>query len=87
VPERKGTARPVPTVAWIGRRLFRPQRYHRIHPRRGEKVRRIRCADSQTNYCARCQTAGKVLGDRGLSRLLGADWPCTLEELEALMRR
>ena len=53
----------------------------------GEKIQRIRYADNETNYCARCQTAGKVLADRSLSRLLGADWPRTLEELEALMRR
>jgi formamidopyrimidine-DNA glycosylase len=56
-------------------------------PRCGEKVLRIRYADKETNYCARCQTAGKVLADRGLSRLLGSDWPRTLEELEALKRR
>ncbi|HUE03746.1 MAG TPA: DNA-formamidopyrimidine glycosylase family protein [Bryobacteraceae bacterium] len=56
-------------------------------PRCGEKVQRIRYADNETNYCARCQTGGKVLADRGLSRLLGADWPRTLEELEALKRR
>ena len=53
----------------------------------GEKIQRIRYADNETNYCARCQTAGKVLADRSLSRLLGADWPRTLEELEALKRR
>jgi formamidopyrimidine-DNA glycosylase len=53
----------------------------------GEKVQRIRYADNETNYCARCQTGGKVLADRGLSRLLGADWPRTLEELETLTRR
>jgi formamidopyrimidine-DNA glycosylase len=53
-------------------------------PRCGEKIQRIRYADKETNYCARCQTGGKVLADRGLSRLLGADWPRTLEELEAL---
>jgi len=52
----------------------------------GEKIQRIRYADNETNYCARCQTAGKVLADRSLSRLLGADWPRTLEELEALKR-
>jgi len=53
----------------------------------GEKIQRIRYADNETNYCARCQTGGKVLADRGLSRLLGSDWPRTLEELEALKRR
>jgi formamidopyrimidine-DNA glycosylase len=56
-------------------------------PRCGEKIQRIRYADKETNYCARCQTGGKVLADRGLSRLLGADWPRTLEELEALKSR
>jgi formamidopyrimidine-DNA glycosylase len=56
-------------------------------PRCGEPVQRIRYADNETNYCARCQTGGKVLADRALSRLLGADWPRTLDELEALKRR
>ena len=56
-------------------------------PRCGEKVLRIRYADNETNYCARCQTGGKVLADRGLSRLLGSDWPRTLEELETLTKR
>ena len=55
-------------------------------PRCGEPVQRIRYAGNETNYCARCQTGGKVLADRGLSRLLGSDWPRTLEELEALKR-
>lgn len=62
-------------------------RYGRPCPRCGEKVQRIRYAGNETNYCARCQTGGKVLADRGLSRLLGKDWPRTLEELEALKRR
>jgi formamidopyrimidine-DNA glycosylase len=62
-------------------------RYGRPCPRCGEKVQRIRYAGNETNYCARCQTGGKVLADRGLSRLLGSDWPRTLEELEALKRR
>jgi formamidopyrimidine-DNA glycosylase len=71
---------------------FRPQmavhgRYGQPCPRCGDAVQRIRYADKETNYCARCQTAGKVLADRGLSRLLGSDWPRTLEELEALKRR
>jgi len=56
-------------------------------PRCGDRVQRIRYADKETNYCARCQTDGKVLADRGLSRLLGSDWPRTLDELEALKRR
>ena len=62
-------------------------RYGKPCPRCGEKVLRIRYADKETNYCARCQTGGKVLADRSLSRLLGSDWPRTLEELEALKRR
>jgi formamidopyrimidine-DNA glycosylase len=62
-------------------------RYGEPCPVCGEKVLRIRYADNETNYCARCQTGGKVLADRGLSRLLGSDWPRTLEELEALHRR
>jgi formamidopyrimidine-DNA glycosylase len=62
-------------------------RYREPCPRCGEKILRIRYADNETNYCARCQTSGKVLADRGLSRLLGSDWPRTLEELEALTRR
>ena len=71
---------------------FRPEmavhgKFEQPCPRCGEKVQRIRYADNETNYCARCQTGGKVLADRSLSRLLGADWPHTLEELEALKRR
>lgn len=62
-------------------------RYGQPCPRCGEKVQRIRYADNETNYCARCQTGGKVLADRSLSRLLRGDWPRTLEELEALKRR
>jgi formamidopyrimidine-DNA glycosylase len=62
-------------------------RYGEPCPTCGEKVQRIRYADNETNYCARCQTGGRVLADRSLSRLLGSDWPRTLEELEALKRR
>jgi len=62
-------------------------RYGELCPVCGEKIQRIRYADNETNYCARCQTGGKVFADRGLSRLLGSDWPRTLEELEALHRR
>jgi formamidopyrimidine-DNA glycosylase len=61
-------------------------RFGKPCPRCGETVQRIRYADKETNYCARCQTNGRVLADRGLSRLLGSDWPRTLEELEALSR-
>jgi formamidopyrimidine-DNA glycosylase len=53
----------------------------------GAPIQRIRYADNETNYCAACQTGGKVLADRSLSRLLGADWPRTLEELDTLKRR
>jgi formamidopyrimidine-DNA glycosylase len=71
---------------------FRPDfavhgRFNLPCPRCGEKIQRIRYADNETNYCARCQTGGKVLADRSLSRLLGSDWPRTLDELEALKRR
>ena len=71
---------------------FRPEmavhgKYDQPCPRCGEKVLRIRYADNETNYCARCQTGGKVLADRSLSRLLGKDWPRTLDELEALKRK
>ena len=52
----------------------------------GEKVQRIRYADNETNYCARCQNDGKLLADRSLSRLLKGDWPKTLDELEMLKR-
>jgi len=59
-------------------------RYGKPCPRCGKKILRIRYAGNETNYCAHCQTGGRVLADRGLSRLLGSDWPRTLEELEAL---
>jgi len=62
-------------------------RYGQPCPRCGEPIQRIRYADNETNYCAGCQTGGKVLADRSLSRLLGSDWPRTLDELEALKRR
>jgi formamidopyrimidine-DNA glycosylase len=62
-------------------------RYGQPCPRCGERILRIRYADNETNYCARCQTGGRVLADRALSRLLGFDWPRTLDELEALKRR
>jgi formamidopyrimidine-DNA glycosylase len=53
----------------------------------GSPIQRIKYADRDTNYCAPCQTGGKVLADRGVSRLLGDDWPRTLEELEELRSR
>jgi formamidopyrimidine-DNA glycosylase len=48
----------------------------------GSPVQRIRYADNETNYCAHCQTGGRILADRAMSRLLGDDWPRTLEEME-----
>ena len=62
-------------------------RYGEPCPRCGEKIQRIRYADNETNYCARCQAGGKLLADRSLSRLLKSDWPRTLEALESLKRR
>ena len=62
-------------------------RYGEPCPRCGEKVLRIRYADNEANYCATCQTGGRVLADRSLSRLLKADWPRSLEEWEAKLGR
>jgi formamidopyrimidine-DNA glycosylase len=62
-------------------------RYGEACPSCGAKVQRIRYASNETNYCAPCQTGGKLLADRALSRLLRQDWPRTLDELEALKRR
>jgi formamidopyrimidine-DNA glycosylase len=56
-------------------------------PRCGNPIQRIRYADNETNYCPVCQTEGKLLADRSLSRLLGKDWPRTLDELESLRKR
>ena len=71
---------------------FRPEmavhgRYRLPCPRCGAKVQRIRYASNETNYCAKCQTGGRLLADRALSRLMHEDWPRTLEELEALKSR
>lgn len=57
-------------------------RYGKPCPTCDAPIQRIRYADNETNYCARCQTGGRVLADRALSRLLKSDWPRTLEELE-----
>ena len=70
---------------------FRPEmavhgKYQEPCPRCGSKVRRIRYAANETNYCPSCQTGGKLLADRALSRLLRADWPRSEEELERLSR-
>lgn len=59
-------------------------RYKQPCPRCGTKIQRIRYASNETNYCPRCQTGGKLLADRALSRLLREDWPRTLDELELL---
>lgn len=71
---------------------FRPEfavhgKFGQPCPRCGSPVQRIRYADNETNYCPACQTGGKVLADRSLSRLLGSDWPRTLDELEALRKK
>src|SRR3954447_2725193 len=57
-------------------------RYGKPCPVCGEPVQRIRYADNETNYCARCQTDGKVLADRAMSRLLKQDWPRSIDEVE-----
>jgi len=62
-------------------------RYEKPCPRCGSEVQRIRYADNETNYCVQCQTGGKLLADRALSRLLGKDWPKSLDELELLTSR
>lgn len=66
---------------------FRPEmavhgRFGQPCPGCGNPIQRIRYADNETNYCATCQTDGKLLADRALSRLLREDWPRTLEEME-----
>jgi formamidopyrimidine-DNA glycosylase len=71
---------------------FRPEfavhgKFGQPCPRCGSPVQRIRYADNETDYCATCQTGGNVLADRSLSRLMGSDWPRTLDELEALKRK
>lgn len=68
---------------------FRPEmavhgKYQQPCPRCGAKIQRIRYASNETNYCPNCQTGGKLLADRALSRLLRADWPRSAEELEGL---
>ena len=62
-------------------------RYKQPCPVCGSPVQRIRYADNEANYCATCQTGGRVLADRSLSRLLKADWPRSLEEWEAKLGR
>ena len=62
-------------------------RYKEPCLRCGARIQRIRYASNETNYCAVCQTGGRLLADRGLSRLLRQDWPRSLEELEELKKR
>ena len=62
-------------------------RYGKPCPRCGAKIQRIRYASNETNYCANCQTGGKLLADRALSRLLRQDWPRSLEEMEERLGR
>jgi formamidopyrimidine-DNA glycosylase len=62
-------------------------RYGKPCPRCGAKVQRIRYASNETNYCASCQTGGRLLADRAFSRLLRDDWPRTRDELETLKNR
>jgi formamidopyrimidine-DNA glycosylase len=71
---------------------FRPEmavhgRFGKPCPDCGSPVQRIIYAENECNYCARCQTGGKLLADRGLSRLLKGDWPRTIDELEARKRK
>jgi formamidopyrimidine-DNA glycosylase len=60
-------------------------KYQQPCPRCGTKIQRIRYASNETNYCPDCQTGGKLLADRALSRLLRADWPRSLDELDGLV--
>lgn len=62
-------------------------KYGKPCPRCGTRVQRIRYADNEMNYCPTCQTEGKLLADRSLSRLMRGDWPKTLDELEAKKER
>ena len=62
-------------------------RYKEPCPVCGSPIQRIRYADNEANYCATCQTGGRVLADRSLSRLLKSDWPRSLEEWEAKLGR
>ncbi|HXY69440.1 MAG TPA: DNA-formamidopyrimidine glycosylase family protein [Gemmatimonadales bacterium] len=62
-------------------------RFRQPCPACGEPVQRIRYADNETNYCARCQTGGRLLADRALSRLLGEDWPRSLDEMEEMQEK
>lgn len=84
--ERRGAAWPKRVTA------FQPEmavhgKHREACPRCGQEVQRIVWAENESNYCAECQTGGKLLADRALSRLLREDWPKSLEELESLRER
>ena len=82
VQERDGTGTGFPEKVTA----FRPEmavhgRYNLPCPDCGSPVQRIVYAENETNYCARCQTGGRLLADRALSRLLNVDWPKSIDEL------
>ena len=89
---QEGGLAPAPSLSFPEKvTAFRPEmavhgKYGQPCPRCGNKVQRIRYASNETNYCPHCQTGGKLLADRALSRLLRSDWPRTVEELEEVRR-
>jgi len=90
---REGVKRAAPTTVPFPEKVtaFRPDmtvhgKYGQPCVRCSAKIQRIRYASNETNYCPSCQTGGKLLADRALSRLLRADWPKSVEELEGLMK-
>jgi formamidopyrimidine-DNA glycosylase len=91
-PGQEGGIAPAPSISFPEKvTAFRPEmavhgKYGQPCPRCGNKVQRIRYASNETNYCPHCQTGGKLLADRALSRLLRSDWPRTVEELEEVRR-
>ncbi len=85
---RKQTGEKFPEhVTAFQKEMAAHRKYGQACPRCGAKIQRIRYASNETNYCPNCQTGGKLLADRALSRLLREDWPRTPEELESLLRR
>jgi formamidopyrimidine-DNA glycosylase len=83
--KERGTGFPAKVTA------FRPDmavhgKYRKPCPVCGSPVQRIVHAENETNYCATCQTGGKLLADRSLSRLLKGDWPRSLEEMEEIKK-
>ena len=79
--EETGDAFPEKVTAFR-RRMAVHGRYQEPCPRCGQKVQRIRYAANETNYCPTCQTGGKLLADRSLSRLLKKSWPRSIDEME-----